>query len=681
MINKYEYLSNSAFLKKIDRLINKQQIVKIITLDSNEEELQEMQGQIINGSLNLDGKSSVRRTGNLTFLPEDQSKSMEEVKMLISKNKKIKIEIGIKNTTDEYLEHSFIWFPLGLFMITDISFSYGTQGINISLQLKDKMCLLNGDCGGVIPAAVNFSKYDTINDKGDMVTVDVPIYQIIYELVNHFGGEDINKIIIRDIDLMSKRVVKWTGDKPLYVYKPKSSNNPYLYLATNDIDKVNGEYKTYIKGQDIGYEYTEFTYPTSEGLNANAGETVCQILDKIKNTLGNFEYFYDINGNFIFQEIKNYLNTSRSTVELNALNNEDYLVSQNKTTIPYSFDDEMLVSSYSNSPQISLIKNDFVVWGKRKGANDKEIDIRYHLALDKKPEIGNSYKVIYYIDKDGIKKAKVCLEFSNSKELPIPGEVGVVYLVKDIVHVWESDSTFPNFGYYKIIPLKINSTTATDWRTELYLQGTVSNPLATTSNYYYPELYNEWPKLYDVEKGEFIAKNGVDIDYYLDFIDSYAPEIAEISIHNIGRRTEVINNDKINCIFEPDIPNMWIVLDNNEASSDEDDPETLEKKQEAWKRGEDCLFLTYKHSQNILTGGRYNSAYQAIRQALHSYLNYSQTVSISTIPIYHLEPNTVITINNEESSVCGEYVINSMSLPLDISSSMNISCSKVIERI
>ena len=35
-----------------------------------------------------------------------------------------------------------------------------------------------------------------------------------------------------------------------------------------------------------------------------------KLLDNIKNKLGNYEYYYDIDGNFIFQEIKNYLNTS-----------------------------------------------------------------------------------------------------------------------------------------------------------------------------------------------------------------------------------------------------------------------------------------------------------------------------------------------------------------------------------
>ena len=37
-------------------------------------------------------------------------------------------------------------------------------------------------------------------------------------------------------------------------------------------------------------------------LIAKAGETITSVLDKIKNMLGNFEYFYDVDGRFIFQE-------------------------------------------------------------------------------------------------------------------------------------------------------------------------------------------------------------------------------------------------------------------------------------------------------------------------------------------------------------------------------------------
>jgi len=51
----------------------------------------------------------------------------------------------------------------------------------------------------------------------------------------------------------------------------------------------------------------------------NAGDSVVTILDQIVNLLGNYEYFYDINGNFRFQEIKNYLNTTYSTFLINEI--------------------------------------------------------------------------------------------------------------------------------------------------------------------------------------------------------------------------------------------------------------------------------------------------------------------------------------------------------------------------
>lgn len=43
-----------------------------------------------------------------------------------------------------------------------------------------------------------------------------------------------------------------------------------------------------------------------------AGSTVTQVLDDIVNALGNFEYFYDIEGVFHFQKKKNYLQTGNT---------------------------------------------------------------------------------------------------------------------------------------------------------------------------------------------------------------------------------------------------------------------------------------------------------------------------------------------------------------------------------
>jgi len=49
-----------------------------------------------------------------------------------------------------------------------------------------------------------------------------------------------------------------------------------------------------------------------------------------------------------------------------------------------------------------------------------------------------------------------------------------------------------------------------------------------------------------------------DIDFFLDFIDSSAA-ISEFSVQNIGRRTTTLVDDSINCIFEPDNPDIVII--------------------------------------------------------------------------------------------------------------------------
>ena len=53
-----------------------------------------------------------------------------------------------------------------------------------------------------------------------------------------------------------------------------------------------------IKGQPVGYRLTDITYAGE--LVGNVGENVVTILDKIKNQLGDFEYFYDVDGRFVF---------------------------------------------------------------------------------------------------------------------------------------------------------------------------------------------------------------------------------------------------------------------------------------------------------------------------------------------------------------------------------------------
>ena len=51
----------------------------------------------------------------------------------------------------------------------------------------------------------------------------------------------------------------------------------------------------------------------------------------------------------------------------------------------YSFDENLLITSFSNAPSFDNIKNDFLVWGMKTTASGNTLPIRYHLSIDEKP--------------------------------------------------------------------------------------------------------------------------------------------------------------------------------------------------------------------------------------------------------------------------------------------------------
>jgi hypothetical protein len=85
---------------------------------------------------------------------------------ILAINKKITLEIGYKNTLKKYLDYPILWFPLGLYVIMSSSISESSSGLVASIQLQDKMCLLNGSAGGTIPAAADLHLIDTIDENG-----------------------------------------------------------------------------------------------------------------------------------------------------------------------------------------------------------------------------------------------------------------------------------------------------------------------------------------------------------------------------------------------------------------------------------------------------------------------------------------------------------------------------------
>lgn len=681
-MNDRPYLRDKNFLKTIDRISLKEEFAKITILNWQERPIEDIQGKVSSGTLNINGNSSLRRTCNLTILIDENNSNITSVKNSLSINKKIKLDVGIKNNTSQYSEYDIIWFPLGTYIISSVSITNtNSQITSASLQLKDKMCLLNGECGGLLPASVTFSSYDVLDANGAYQTEQPTIYTIIKYVVNYFGGEQLPKILISDVDERVRKVMKWTGSNPLYITQYTSTTSGVQYGATTDKEQVDealaagtiDSYTEYKSGQDVGYIYTDFIYPGE--LIGDAGNSVCDILDKIKSALGNYEYFYDLDGNFIFQEIKNYLNTSKSTTDLNNMEQNDYLIDITKGKSVYTFDDSFLISSYSNAPQYSMIKNDYIVWGMREDVTTgATYPIRYHLAIDTKPQIGNTYKVFFYDDpEDEIRKAKRPIQFSTRDGFPVQGAEDTFYLALDTntVYKWDTEQN----TYVRFVT-QTKDITTTDWRTELYLSGAQAEGFSLDTNNYYTELNNEWPKMYDIENGEFYEKYEKDpssLDYFLDFIDSSAA-IGELSISNIGKRSKIVVDEDINCIFEREIPNLVMI------DASQDSAIVTEQREEAQRKGQDYIQVTGAIYNLLATGGSQNSAFERVKELIYQYTSYNESITLQCLPIYYLDVNQRITVNDSKSNIYGDYMINSISIPLNISSMMTISATRALER-
>lgn len=633
----FEYLSDMDFLTQLDKLHMRVQYAKIVLLSfSDEEPIKEIQGSISSGNLSVNGSSAVRRTINLTMLASAENSNLEDIDNEISINKKVKVFIGYDNPLRSYKDYGdIIWFPCGLFVLSSANISRSTSGWNISITGKDKMCLLDGTAGGTLPASTTFHESLVTLDNGDVEIHYPTIFQIIYEAVNHWGGEDVENIIITDIDDEAKMLVRYIGDKPIYF------SNDYQSLSFESQEDYPHMF-TY--GQDAGYKYTEFTYPGE--LVLNAGDTVVTLLDKIVGTLGNYEYFYNLDGKFVFQEIKNYLNTGSPLLELSP---EDYVRSYNNAKFLYSLTDLDTTTAITRNPKYDNVKNDFYVWGKRKTSTGVEVSIRYHLAIDDKPDLDLATQYMWEI-KSEESNLIIRYDFNNLSEYSVDG--------------------------YKTTLVGLPCD---EWREELYrhaLEAQVTN--SVYNSYYDTELIAEWRNIYSTTNKNWDATNHWNpavfndpgsINFWLDFIDT-SSALGKYSIKNIGRRTKVVNNNDIKTVYNSEVPDVVFI-----EGLDQD----LIVKYQGIGQRFFVLSNEYYDMFSISTTG--TSCFDQIRELMYQNLCYNTTISLTCLPKYYMEPNNIIRIEDRDSNIYGNYQITQYSLPLTYNGTMSITATEVLTRV
>lgn len=670
----YEYLQDSEFLLKLDRANLREHWCKLTLLSFAEDPIKEIQGIISGGTLSVNGSSAIRRTISLTMIANEETNNLENIDNLISINKKIKVEVGITNPFKSYVKKygDIIWFPCGTFVISSATMSNATNGCNISINAKDKMVLLDGSVGGMLPSSVSFHQIEVEDDSGKISYEYPTIRQIIREAVFHFGGEDESSIYINDIEDTAKLLIKYKGTSPFYLLK----DGQYFYVGDNLPAGTNEtSWRKYVSGQDIGYKSTDFTYPGD--LTLSAGQSVTNVLDKIVSALGgNYEYYYDVYGRFIFQAKKNYLNTSYTPIQ--KLNGINYINFFNDSKYAYSFNDSKTIVSISKNPSYDNIKNDYICWGQRKIDSSTSVGIRYHLIIDKKPELNLCLMDMYKLVKDN---KIIRYEFVNKGEQPstLPSDIAQTTEDNENKSGWFLFSSACEYAW-------------ADWREELYRKAVINyQDSSYQKNVYDEELLAEWRKLYDPDKWNVLEKDDNDethkgwnpkvyqdpssLSYWLDFIDT-GTAVGKYSVSEIGRRAKVNNENDISILYQTEVPDVIYVL-----NSDDNKEAVAIAKENYVSYGQQYCLYTLEQENYFLTSSTSASAFENIRESLYQNLVYNTSISISCIPIYYLEPNCLIKVKDKLSNIDGDYVISQFSLPLAYNGTMSITAQEALTRV
>lgn len=512
-------LLDTDFLEQLHQDIRREIFVKIISLDYDENPLEEITGHVTQGSISLDGTSAVQRTCSITMIAED----IDINSYYWGLNTKFKVYIGMKNFINPNYDE-IIWFPKGTYLISTFNTAQAVNNFTINIQGKDKMCQLNGDIGGVISAlSHDFGMIDEYDEDGNVTHKKYLIKDIITEAVHEYAREPYFNIIVNDLDDVGLELLEYRGNTPMYLIIDESgevsqfsfnkaqsyslepgAGTPSVSIADIELGSViidgverklsfdqrislRGAFSsatpTYVYGgsgynerysiakvtygETVGYRITDITY--AGDLIGQVGQSITQaVLDPIVKQLGNFEYFYNDDGQFVFQRKRTYVDHSWNNIKLDLETGKSYVdnIAMTSSSV-WSFHDSKLVTSFNNNPNLMNVKNDFSIWGKRKGLGGGEIPIHMRYAIDKKPIFYTTYEGVTYttLSEEEVEDYKKQLEYEMpergyQKEASRFGLSEDWWEVRDWAAAWSySGLAIPtkNLGAY--CPVKAKMTT------------------------------------------------------------------------------------------------------------------------------------------------------------------------------------------------------------------------------
>lgn len=802
---------DKEFLLNLDRCKHKVIYARITTLTFQETPIEQIEGRVTQGSINLDGASAVRRTCSLTLVAEDYNYN----NFYWGLNTKFKLEIGVQNTIDKRYP-DIIWFKQGIYLITSLNTSHSTSSFTISLQGKDKMCLLNGDVGGTLESSIDFGTIEEEDNNGNWVIRSLPIEDIIRNAVHVYAQEPYHNIIIKDLDTYGLELLEYRYDASLYLCrqvepaesysntyreaflngkKPCWCNGKLITLDDLEIEDLeilttsltgnthtpslvsfaeNAVEKYYVAkietGQAAGYRLTDLTYP--DDLIAKPGESITSVLDKIKNMLTEFEYFYNLDGQFVFQKKQSFKETllTPNAEKIEQKITEGLVLS---STYAYEFIGSELITAFNNNPNLLNLKNDYSVWGERETVSGAKIPIHLRYAIDTIPYSYThiavadndpqvlAYNKKYNVDIKGQTSTRITSDqydwreviyqmavdyykynFLDDFELRVAaanpdlyptGRTGYEQYYIDLYSFWR-ELYYPHFktefqnvkDFQSQLVSEIESLT-----NEIYNEDGMENVLKNLNNtvdtiskedvvaisqkYDFKTLASEFVNdsylclqmlndlIYrvrnDISSKQYkleTVTNSIDnfeileqdyfldptdakvnwnrkvfespelLNFWFDFLDT-SGELQQFNVKTIGSRPKSINDTKIKSIYFREVPQV-IYKDPSEKFEED--------------VGDGYKYIQVQNIDSMFSCSSQNkSAKDRLDELIYQHGYCIESASITSIPIYYLEPNVRIYIYDEKTGLDGDYIISKLTMPLSYNGTMSITATKAAENI
>jgi len=66
---------------------------------------------------------------------------------------------------------------------------------------------------------------------------------------------------------------------------------------------------------------------------------------------------------------------------------------------------------------------------------------------------------------------------------------------------------------------------------------------------------------------------------------------------------------------------------------------------------------------------------------LYDYSYFNNSITMSSVPIYYLEPNSIISVDDNLSNIHGYFTLSKFTIPLTYNGTMSITAVKIPQKI